>query len=87
MNTTDERQLVQNLHRIMATLCREAGWFGWFPKKYDGSAHADRAELLKTHAKVGDVWGVVSFFLLSSESYLQILSDYSAHLTKVAKGL
>jgi len=87
MNTTDEKQLVQNLHRIMATLCREAGWFGWFPKKYDGAGHADRAELLKTHAKVGDVWGVVSFFLLSSESYLQILSDYSAHLTKTAKDL
>ena len=87
MNTTDERQLVQNLHRIMATLCREAGWFGWFAKKYDGSAHADRAELLKNHAKVGDVWGVVSFFLLSSESYLKILSDYSAHLTKTAAAL
>jgi hypothetical protein len=60
---------------------------GWFPKKYDGSAHADRAELLKANAKVGDVWGVVSFFLLSSESYLKILSDYSKHLTKTAQGL
>jgi len=78
---------VQNLHRIMATLCREAGFMGWFPKKYDGAGHADRAELLKANAKVGDVWGVVSFFLLSSESYLKILSDYSKHLTKVAKGL
>jgi hypothetical protein len=87
MNTTDERQLVQNLHRIMATLCREAGWFGWFPKKYDGAGHADRAELLKANAKIGDVWGVVSFFLLSSESYLKILSDYSRHLTKTAEAL
>ena len=84
MNTTDERQLVQNLHRIMATLCREAAWLGWFPKKYDGASHAERAELMKKHAKIGDVWGVVSFFLLSSESYLQILSDYSKHLTKKA---
>jgi hypothetical protein len=86
MNTTDERQLVQNLHRIMATLCREAAWLGWFPKKYDGAAHAERAELMKKHAKIGDVWGVVSFFLLSSESYLQILSDYSKHLTKKVQG-
>ena len=85
MNTTDERQLVQNLHRIMATLCRESAFLGWFPKKYDGSAHAERAELMKKHAKIGDVWGVVSFFLLSSESYLQILSDYSRHLTKKAQ--
>jgi hypothetical protein len=85
MNTADERQLVQNLHRIMATLCREAALLGWFPKKYDGSAHAERAELMKKHAKIGDVWGVVSFFLLSSESYLQILSDYSRHLTKKAQ--
>jgi hypothetical protein len=87
MNTTDERQLVQNLHRIMATLCREAGFMGWFPKKYDGAGHANRAELLKANAKIGDVWGVVSFFLLSSESYLKILSDYSKHLTKTAQGL
>ena len=84
LNTTDEKELVQNLHRIMATLCREAGWFGWFPKKYNGSAHAERADLMKKHAKIGDVWGVVSFFLLSSESYLQILSDYSKHLTTKA---
>jgi len=79
-NTTDEKQLLQNLHRIMATLCREGGLFGFFPKKYDGAAHAERAELMKKHAKVGDVWGVVSFFLLSSESYLKVLSDYSKHL-------
>jgi hypothetical protein len=86
MNTTDERQLVQNLHRIMATLCRESAFLGWFPKKYDGASHAKRAELMKKHAKIGDVWGVVSFFLLSSESYLKILSDYSRHLTKKAAG-
>jgi hypothetical protein len=42
---------------------------------------------MKKHAKVGDVWGVVSFFLLSSESYLKVLSDYSKHLMKTAEGL
>ena len=78
--TTDERQLLQDLHRIMATLSKEGGLFGFFPKKYDGSAHAERAELFKKHAKVGDVWGTVSFFLLSSEGYLQALTDYSKHL-------
>jgi hypothetical protein len=68
-------------------LCREGGLFGFFPKKYDGAAHAERAELMKKYAKVGDVWGVVSFFLLSSESYLKVLSDYSKHLMKTAEGL
>jgi hypothetical protein len=86
INTSDERQLVQNLHRIMATLSREAGLFGFFPKKYDGAAHAERAEIMKRHATIGDVWGVVSFFLLSSESYLRLLSDYSKHLMKMAQG-
>ena len=86
INTTDEKQLLQNLHRIMATLSKEGGLFGLFPKKYDGAAHAERAELMKKHAKVGDVWGVVSFFLLSSESYLKVLSDYSKHLMKMAQG-
>jgi hypothetical protein len=85
-DTTDEKKLVQNLHRIMATLCREGGFLGWFPKKYDGASHQERAELLKAHAKIGDVWGVVSFFLLSSESYLKVLSDYSKHLTKGMQG-
>ncbi len=51
-------------------------------EKYDGASHQERAELLKANAKIGDVWGVVSFFLLSSESYLKVLSDYSRHLTK-----
>lgn len=86
IKTNDERQLVQNLHRIMASLCREGGLFGWFPEKYDGASHAERAEIMKYHATVGDVWGVVSFFLLSSESYLQILTDYSKHLMKTAQG-
>ena len=85
-DTTDEKKLVQNLHRIMATLCREGGFLGYFPKKYDGASHQERAELFKSHAKIGDVWGVVSFFLLSSESYLRILSDYSKHLTKGMQG-
>jgi len=86
IKTNDERQLVQNLHRIMASLCREGGLFGWFPEKYDGASHAERAEIMKHHATVGDVWGVVSFFLLSSESYLQILTDYSKNLMKMAQG-
>ena len=81
LDTSNEKALVQNLHKIMATLCREGGWFG-LPKKYDGASHAQRAEVMQKHAKIGDVWGVVSFFLLSSESYLQILSDYFKHLTK-----
>ncbi len=81
-----EKKLVQNLHRIMATLCREGGFMGYFPKKYDGASHQERAELLKANAKIGDVWGVVSFFLLSSESYLKVLSDYSKHLTKGMQG-
>jgi len=85
-DTTDEKKLVQNLHRIMATLCREGGFLGYFPKKYDGASHQERAELLKANAKIGDVWGVVSFFLLSSESYLKVLSDYSKHLTKGMQG-
>ena len=84
LDTSNEKALVQNLHKIMATLCREGGWFG-LPKKYDGASHAQRAEVMQKHAKIGDVWGVVSFFLLSSESYLQILSDYSKHLTKKAQ--
>ena len=85
IKTNDERLLVQNLHRIMASLSREGGLFGFFPKKYDGSAHAERAELFKKHATMGDVWGTISFFLLNSESYLQILTDYSKHLMTKAE--
>ena len=78
--TTDEKALVQDLHRIMATLTCECRFYKWLPKKYDGGGHAERASLMKNHATMGDVWGAVSFFLLSSESYLQVLSDYSKHL-------
>jgi len=87
INTTDEKQLLQNLHRIMASLSREGGFMGWFPKKYDGAADAERAEFFKKHARVGDFWGVVCFFLLSSESYLKVLSGYSQHPITKAEGL
>jgi len=76
-NTSNEQELVKNLHNIMATLCCECKFYKWFPEKYTSATHKQRAEYLLQNAKIKDVWGVVSFFLLSSESYLKALQTYS----------
>lgn len=80
----DEYQVVQNLHKIMATLACERTW--WRTKPYDGATHGKRAEEFK-QLSMKDVWGAVSFFLLASESYSKIMLRYSEALMKtMAKG-
>lgn len=78
-NFKDEREVVQNLHRVMATLSCERKWF--WTKKYSAKDHTERAEHLRLNAKIGDVWGLCSFFLLDSKSYLKIMQNYLQHLT------
>jgi hypothetical protein len=72
-NMTNEYEVIQSLHLIMATLSRERRWFG--VKKYDGANHAKRAELMK-QATMGDVWGAASFFLMASELFLKNIPKY-----------
>ena len=84
-NMTNEYEVVQSLHLIMASLTRERKWFRTLP--YDGANHAKRAELMK-QATMGDVWGAVSFFLMASEGFMQIMQKYSeANLKTMAKEL
>jgi hypothetical protein len=84
-NMTNEYEVVQSLHLIMASLTRERKWFRTLP--YDGANHAKRAELMK-QATMGDVWGAVSFFLMASEGYMQIMQKYSeANLKTMVKEL
>jgi hypothetical protein len=84
-NMTDEYEIIQNLHKVMATLARERKWFRTLP--YDGAKHNERAEAFKS-LTMGDVWGAVSFFLLASDSFLTIMKEYSgAQLKKMAKDL
>lgn len=63
-NTKDERALVQSLHLVLASLTRECKYLRWAPEPYSGASHAARAAHLQKHATVGDVWGLISFFLL-----------------------
>jgi hypothetical protein len=84
-NMTDEYEIIQNLHKVMATLARERKWFRTLA--YDGAKHNERAEAFKS-LTMGDVWGAVSFFLLASDSFLTIMKEYSgAQLKKMVKGL
>ena len=71
IGATDEPTIVQNLHRIMATLCREGGWVTHWRKEYDGSKHQERADLFLEEATIGDVWGAAAFFLTTGERFFQ----------------
>ena len=76
----DEYQVIQNLHKIMATLARERKWFRTLP--YDGAKHNERAEEFK-QLTMKEVWGAVSFFLLASEGFTTIIKDYSEATLKM----
>jgi hypothetical protein len=65
-NMTNEYEVIQSLHLIMATLARERKWLRTL--KYNGSTHSDRAEAMK-QATMGDVWGAASFFLMASDYF------------------
>jgi len=75
----DEYQVIQNLHKIMATLARERKWLRTLP--YDGAKHGERAEEFK-QLTMKEVWGAVSFFLLASEGFMTIIKDYSEAVLK-----
>lgn len=80
-NFQDENLVVQNLHKVMATLSRELTWYGK-QKPYDAESHAARSEEFRLNARMSDVWGAASFFLLNSEALLAISQSYLARLTK-----
>lgn len=76
-NVKDEALMVESLHLIMASLCRECLYLAWVPEPYNGKGHAMRAEHLRKHATIGDVWGLISFFLLISSELSKTMLEYS----------
>jgi hypothetical protein len=81
---TSDREVVANLHLLLASLTREVNWWGK-TLAYDGGKHAERAELMKK-AKMADVWGFACFFLRHSEPLLKIMQTYFAEAKKKTAG-
>ena len=77
---TSDREVVANLHLLLASLTREVTWYGK-TLAYDGGKHADRAEAMKK-AKMADVWGFACFFLRHSEPLLKIMQTYFVEANK-----
>ena len=77
---TSDREVVANLHLLLASLTREVTWYGK-TLAYDGGKHADRAEAMKK-AKMADVWGFACFFLRHSEPLLTIMQTYFVAASK-----
>ena len=77
---TSDREVVANLHLLLASLTREMTWYGK-TLAYDGGKHAERAELMKK-AKMADVWGFACFFLRHSEPLLKIMQTYFVEASK-----
>ena len=78
---TNEAQVVQNMHKILATLSRRCRVWKLLPEAYDGTAHAKRAEAM-LQMTLRDAWGIVGFFLSLSEPLLMALATYSNKTTK-----
>lgn len=81
---TSDREVVANLHLLLASLTREVTWYGK-TLPYDGGKHADRAEAMKK-AKMADVWGFACFFLRHSEPLLKIMQTYFVEAKKKTAG-
>jgi hypothetical protein len=81
---TSDREVVANLHLLLASLTREVTWYGK-TLAYDGGKHAKRAEAMKK-AKMADVWGFACFFLRHSEPLLKIMQTYFVEAKKKTAG-
>ena len=81
---TSDREVVANLHLLLASLTREVTWYGK-TLAYDGGKHAERAEAMKK-AKMADVWGFACFFLRHSEPLLKIMQTYFVEAKKKTAG-
>lgn len=79
-DTKNEATMVESLHLILASLTRECKYHRWAPEPYNGAGHAARAEYLKEHAKIGDIWGLISFFLLITAELSKNLAEFSGRL-------
>lgn len=79
-DTKNEAAMVDSLHLILASLTRECKYYRWAPEPYNGAGHAARAEHLKEHAKIGDIWGLISFFLLITTELSKNLAESSGQL-------
>lgn len=76
-----ELRMVEDLHLILASMSRRCRWFRWAAEPYDGTGHAARAEYLRKNAKIGYIWGAISFFLLTSQEFAKNTKDYFANQT------
>lgn len=65
VNSKDDSELADNLDRIMAILCRRCRFLWFFPERYNTKTFDERRALMLTRCKIGEVMGVVNFFLQS----------------------
>lgn len=57
----DEKNIVANIHNILASICVEKNWYGKV-KKYDGANHKEVADLFYSHLKIDVAYPIMLFF-------------------------
>ncbi|MFY8165501.1 MAG: hypothetical protein ACOVJ8_02845, partial [Sediminibacterium sp.] len=57
----DEKNIVANIHNILAAICVEKTWYGK-SKKYDGANHKEVADLFYNHLKIDTAYPIMLFF-------------------------
>jgi hypothetical protein len=66
----DEKNIVGNIHNILAAICVEKNWIGK-SKKYDGANHKEVADLFLNHMKIDTAYPIMLFFC----KYFKELAD------------
>ena len=86
-NMNDQNEVVQNMHKILASISRKCRVWRFLSEKYNGATHDKRAEAMK-QMTLRDAYGIVGFFLRISQPLLNALATYSSKTkTTTAKGL
>lgn len=77
-------EIIANLHNIMATLMIENPIFGK-PRKYDGTNHKERAEMVQREMKIIDAMSVANFFLVTWMEFSRNIPEYLETMRTKAK--
>lgn len=57
----NEKEIVNNLHNILASICVERTWYGK-KLKYNPEQHKENADLFYNHMKITDAYPIMLFF-------------------------
>lgn len=71
--------VVEKAHKLLASVYLPLTWKGF---KYNGANHSKIAEDFR-HAKMGDVYGTLFFYLINYQKLIEAMEPYGQEATKI----